>query len=69
MNALENDIATILITKEEIDEIENRIAEQVSEDYADKNLLLLCILKGSVVFFSDLMRKITLPMQIDFISQ
>ena len=66
MNALENDIATILITKEEIDEIENRIAEQVSEDYADKNLLLLCILKGSVVFFSDLMRKITLPMQIDF---
>lgn len=66
MNALENDIATILITKEEIDEIENRIAEQISEDYADKNLLLLCILKGSVVFFSDLMRKITLPMQIDF---
>ncbi|MBP5208441.1 MAG: hypoxanthine phosphoribosyltransferase [Clostridia bacterium] len=66
MNALENDIATILITKDEIDEIENRIAEQISEDYADKNLLLLCILKGSVVFFSDLMRKITLPMQIDF---
>ena len=66
MNALENDIATVLITKEEIDEIENRIAEQVSEDYADKNLLLLCILKGSVVCFSDLMRKITLPMQIDF---
>ena len=66
MNALENDIATILITNDEIDEIENRIAEQVSEDYADKNLLLLCILKGSVVFFSDLMRKITLPMQIDF---
>ena len=66
MNILENDVERILITKEQIDQIEDRIAAQISEDYKDKNLLLLCILKGSVVFFSDLMRKITLPMQIDF---
>lgn len=66
MNILENDVERILITKEQIDEIENRMAAQISKDYKDKNLLLLCILKGSVVFFSDLMRKITLPMQIDF---
>ena len=66
MNILENDIEKILISKEEINSIENAMAAQISDDYADKNLLLLCILKGSVVFFSDLMRKITLPMQIDF---
>lgn len=66
MNILENDVERILISKEQLDEIVSRMAVQISEDYKDKNLLLLCILKGSVVFFSDLMRKITLPMQIDF---
>ncbi len=66
MNILENDVERILVSKEQIEEIEDRMAAQISEDYKDKNLLLLCILKGSVVFFSDLMRKITLPMQIDF---
>ena len=66
MNILENDVERVLISKEQLDEIVSRMAAQISEDYKDKNLLLLCILKGSVVFFSDLMRKITLPMQIDF---
>ena len=66
MNIIENDVERVLISKEQIDEIEDRMAAQISEDYKGKNLLLLCILKGSVVFFSDLMRKITLPMQIDF---
>ena len=66
MNMLENNVLKVLVSKEQIEEIEDRMAKQISEDYADKNLLLLCILKGSVVFFSDLMRKITLPMEIDF---
>ncbi len=66
MNRLENDVERILISKEEIQDIVDNMAKRISKDYEDKNLLLLCILKGSVVFFSDLMRKITLPMQIDF---
>ena len=66
MNILENDVERILVSKERIAEIEDEMAKKISEDYADKNLLLLCILKGSIVFFSDLMRKITLPMEIDF---
>lgn len=66
MSILENDIEKILVSQEEIAQTVDSIAAKISEFYADKNLLLLCILKGSVVFFSDLMRKITVPMQIDF---
>ncbi len=66
MNNLENDIYKILISEEQIKSTVERIAAQIDKDYADKNLLLLCILKGSVVFFSDLMRQISIPLQIDF---
>lgn len=66
LSKLENDIEKILVSQSEIAETVDRIAAKISKDYEDKNLLLLCILKGSVVFFSDLMRKITVPMQIDF---
>ena len=47
-----NDIAYKLVTEEEIDSITTRIAAEIDRDYRDsgKKLLLLCILKGSVVF-------------------
>ena len=65
MNA---DVLKILVSEEEIDAITTRIAAQIDRDYAGsgKKLLLLCILKGSVVFMGDLMKKITLPVEIDF---
>lgn len=66
MNPLENDILEVLVSKDDIRMIVKDTAARISADYAGKNLLLLCILKGSVVFFSDLMREITVPMQIDF---
>lgn len=61
-----NDIKEILVSEEEINEIVERISTQINEDYKDKNLLLVCILKGSVCFMSDLMKKITIPCAIDF---
>ena len=61
-----NDIAKVLVSEEEIKKTVQRLARQIDADYADKNLLLLCILKGSVVFMGDLMREITLPVEIDF---
>ncbi len=66
MKNLENDISHILVNQEDIKKTVKAIAERIDKDYADKNLLLLCILKGSVVFFSDLMRAITIPVEIDF---
>ena len=61
-----NDIREVLVSEKEIEEIVNRISAEINEDYKDKNLLLVCILKGSICFMSDLMKKITLPCAIDF---
>ena len=64
---MNKDVAKILVTAEEIDEITTRIAKEIDRDYAgdDKKLILVCILKGSIVFMGDLMKKITVPVEID----
>ena len=66
--AQNNDIAEILIEKEEIELICKRLGEQISKDYAGKNLLLVSVLKGAVVFMADIMRNITVPCEIDFMA-
>lgn len=68
MKSINNDIQEILIGEDEINSICTRIANDISLDYkdSDKKLLLLCILKGSVVFMGELMKKINLPVEIDF---
>lgn len=65
---MKNDIAKVLLTEEDIKKIVNNLGEQISRDYSGKKLLLVSILKGSVVFMADLMRAITIPCQIDFMS-
>ena len=65
---MNKDIEEILVDEKEIDEICDSIAAKISEDYRDseKKLLLLCILKGSVVFMGELMKRINIPVEIDF---
>ena len=63
-----NDIREVLLTKEEIEEVVKELGKKITEDYKDKNLLLVSILKGSIVFMADLMRSITIPCRIDFMS-
>lgn len=63
-----NDIKEVIISEEELQQICQRLGKQISEDYKDKNLLLVSVLKGSVVFMADLMRNITIPCNIDFMS-
>ncbi len=62
------DIEKILVTEEETQDIVKKLSKQITDDYKSKNtrLLLLGILKGSVVFMSDLMKNIDLPVEIDF---
>ena len=63
-----NEIEKVLIDTEELNEIVSRIAHEIDIDYAveDRKLVLVCILKGSVVFMGDLMKKLTIPVEIDF---
>lgn len=65
---IQNDIAKILLSEDEIDKIVKRISAEIDAHYKerDSRLLLLGILKGSVVFMGDLMKHITVPVEIDF---
>ena len=65
---MHNDIEKILFSKEEIEGIVKRIGKEISDDFrnSDKRLLLVCILKGSLIFTSDLMRAIDIPCEVDF---
>ena len=60
------EVESILISEKELDEIVTRIAAEIDAAYEGKRLLLLCILKGSVVFMGDLMKKIRTPVEIEF---
>jgi len=63
-----NDIEKVLYSEEELKKIVEDLGKKISEDYKDKNLLLVSILKGSIAFMSDLMRAITVPCAIDFMA-
>ena len=65
---LDADIEKVLISAKELNALTDKIAGEIDRDYRDpdKRLLLLCILKGSVVFMGDLMKKLTIPVEIDF---
>ena len=65
---MNKDVKSILIDENEIQKIVKDISAKITNDYKDRNskLLLLCILKGSVVFMGDLMKNINLPVEIDF---
>ncbi len=63
---MEKGIKKVLITVDEINNKVKELGEQISKDYQNKDLLVVGILKGSVVFLSDLVRNISQPLLIDF---
>jgi hypoxanthine phosphoribosyltransferase len=65
---LEEDIAQVLLTKEQIAQRVQELGAQISRDYADKDLMLICILKGANLFLADLVRQITIPLSYDFVA-
>ncbi len=64
---ISKDVLKVLISESELDAITSRLAKEIERDYKgeDKHLLLVCILKGSIVFMGDLMKKINIPLEID----
>ena len=60
------EIKSILVSTEEIDKTVEKLAQRINADYAGKSIVLLIILKGSVVFASDLMRKLDIDVTLEF---
>ncbi len=65
---IEKDIEKVLISEEDIHMAIEKLALKISEDYKDKNLLMISVLKGSILFMADLMRKLTIHCKIDFMA-
>ena len=65
---MDNDVKEVLYSEEMLAEKIAEMGAQISRDYAGKNLLMVSVLKGSVLFMADLMRAITIPARIDFMS-
>ncbi len=65
---MRQDIERILISKEEISEKVSALAKQLSEEYAGKNPIVVCVLKGAVMFYADLVKQIDIPVTLDFIA-
>ncbi len=65
---MKQDIDQILFSEQELAHTVQYLGKQISADYEGKNLLLVSVLKGAVVFMTDLMRAITIPCAIDFMA-
>jgi hypoxanthine phosphoribosyltransferase len=66
--SMESDIERVLLSEDQIHKKVEELAAQISKEYQGKKVTLVSVLKGSVVFLSDLMRKITVPSAVDFIA-
>jgi len=65
---MNNDIKKILIDEDILQAKVRELGAKITEDYKGKDLLLICVLKGAVVFVSDLMKNVDLPLEIDFMA-
>lgn len=63
---MNKDVKEILVSEKQIDEITTRLANQINTEYANKELIVVGMLKGAAPFMMDLIKKITLPIKIDF---
>ena len=60
-------IKELLVTEEEIEQIVTRLGKEIDRDYADKNLVIVCVLKGSVMFTIDLSKKLNTVCEMEFV--
>lgn len=62
-----DDLASVLLTEEQIRTRVAELAQEIARDYAGQHPLLIGVLKGSIVFLSDLMRQLSFPLEIDLV--
>lgn len=65
---MKDDIEEVLLSEKDLQKAVKKLGKQISADYEGKNLMLVGVLKGSVIFMADLMRAITIPASIDFMA-
>ncbi len=63
---MHKDIESVLISEKQLENIVNSLAKQIEKDYNDKEFIMVGLLKGSVVFMTELMKKINLDFPVDF---
>lgn len=68
MAELHPDIERVVFSEEDIAAIVEKMGHEITEEYADKNPLVVCVLKGAVVVMADVMRAIKAPLTIDFMA-
>ncbi|WP_435923270.1 hypoxanthine phosphoribosyltransferase [Paenibacillus sp. DYY-L-2] len=65
---MQNDIQEILITREQIQDKVAELGRELSKEYEGRNPLVICILKGAFIFMADLVKEITVPLELDFMA-
>ena len=65
---MENDIARVLLSQEEIQNRVQEMGRQIAWDYRGKNPAMICILKGAIMFYTDLLRAIPIQLSMDFMA-
>ena len=65
---MEKDIAKVLLSEETIQQRVRELGAQIAEDYRDKNPVMICILKGAVIFYTDLLRAMPIKCSMDFMA-
>jgi hypoxanthine phosphoribosyltransferase len=63
-----HEIGEILVPAEDLERRVRELGAEISRDYAERDLLLIGVLKGAVFFLGDLMRQISVPCQLDFMA-
>ena len=65
---MNNDIARVLLSEEQLQKRIREMAAEISRDYEGKNPTMVCILKGAVLFYTDLLRNMPIPITMDFMA-
>lgn len=63
-----NDIQEVFFTEEQIQEKIKELGGKLSEDFKGRNPLVICVLKGAFIFMADLVKQMTVPLEIDFMA-